>query len=344
VGSAPGALQPGQRSIADIVGAVGVYLGRLLWPVQLNAYIDHIDRGATTTVLAALLFVACAAALWQWWSLRTSAPQPLRAPLSAIPLFALAWLLLTLVPSLAILWKIPDAPLAERYLYLPSVGFCLLVGYAVERLWQAAPSPAWRRGLAIAGTVVLALCAVATVRRNAVWHDDIALWEDTEPKSRVSGMAARSLGTAYQQAGRPADARAAFERALRLHNTPRGLQTLHNNLGTLAMYDGDWVAAQRHYQQALDANPGGADSMFNLGLAVLHAGNRSAEAARAALAHYQRAQAINPHDSDIEAALAEVYDLLGDRAAAVAHARRALDLGASGQTADSLNALLKRPQ
>ena len=53
-------------------------------------------------------------------------------------------------------------------------------------------------------------------------------------------------------------------------------------------------------------------------------------------------RALSPHDSDIEAALAQAFDILGDRAAADAHARRALELGASGQTADSLRAMLKR--
>ena len=68
-------------------------------------------------------------------------------------------------------------------------------------------------------------------------------------------MAARGLGTAYQQAGRAADARAAFERALTRRNTPRGLQTIYNNLGTLAMYDADYGAARRSYEQALAAAP-----------------------------------------------------------------------------------------
>jgi tetratricopeptide (TPR) repeat protein len=189
---------------------------------------------------------------------------------------------------------------------------------------------------------VLLAAAIGTVRRNGVWHDDVALWEDTEPKSQVSGMAARSLGTAYLQRGSAADARAAFERALQRRNTARGRETIYNNLGTLAMYDGDYAAAQRNYESALAANPNGADTMFNLGLAILHGGGESREAARAALAHYERAQQINPHDSDIEAALAEAYDILGQPAVAAQHARRALELGAQGRTADTLRALLGR--
>jgi tetratricopeptide (TPR) repeat protein len=246
---------------------------------------------------------------------------------------------LTLAPSLAILWKIPDAPVAERYLYLPSVGLCLLAGDLVARLWAAVPARAARLGIGAAIAALLLAAAIGTVRRNPVWHDDVALWEDTEPKSQVSGMAARSVGTAYQQASRAADARAAFERALGRRNSRRGLQTVYNNLGTLAMYDGDYAAAQRYYESALASNPS-ADTMFNLGLAILHAGERTPAAAQAALPHYQRAQAASPHDPDIEAGLADAYQILGQSDRARQHARRALDLGAQGQTAESLRAML----
>jgi tetratricopeptide (TPR) repeat protein len=352
VGSAPDALPAGQRSPLELVAAIGTYIEKLLWPVDLNAYIDHISVGPLTLALGVLPVVALAFAAWWWWSGRaaqhsatprrgaTANPQIAEAQ-RGVPVFALAWLLLTLVPSLAIVWKIPDAPMAERYLYLPSVGFCLLAGALVARAWTST-TPAMRRALGGALLLVGLIAAVATVRRNAVWHDDIALWSDTEQRSQVSGMAARGLGTAYQQAGRAADARAAFERALTRRNTPRGLQTIYNNLGTLAMYDADYGAARRSYEQALAAAPTAPDTLFNLGLAILQAGNRSREAATAALAYYQRAAALNPHDSDIEAALAQAFDILGDRAAADAHARRALELGASGQTADSLRAMLKR--
>lgn len=357
VGSAAEALPVGQRSPLELIGAVGMYIERLLWPVRLNAYIDHIDTGPLTVALAVLLVAGTGAALWHWsrvqgvkgprvrgsGKLPTDLnPRTLEPSNPSVPVFALSWLLLTLIPSLAIVWKIPDAPLAERYLYLPSVGFCLLVGYVVARLWSAASAGSRRAAVAAGLGAVLLAGAVGTVRRNGVWHDDIALWEDTELTSQVSGMAARSLGTAYQQRGRAADARAAFGRALQRRNTSRGRQTIYNNLGTLAMYDGDYAAAQRDYESALAANPNGADSLFNLGLAVLHRGDRSRQAAQAALPYYQRAQQINPHDSDIEAALAEAYDILDQPAAAAQHARRALELGAQGQTAESLRALLGR--
>jgi len=354
IGSAPDALPPGDRSPLELVAAIGAYVEKLLWPADLNAYIDHIAIGPLSIALAGLLAGGVGMASWYWWKgARIGAAESGRgaagraelrtveAANRGVPLFALSWLVLTLIPSLAIVWKIPDAPLAERYLYLPSVGFCLLAGDAVARL-AAIASARVRIVLASALAVVLLAAAVTIVHRNPVWHDDQALWSDTEQHTHVSGMAARGLGTAYQQAGRPADARAAFERALERRNTPRGLQTIYNNLGTLAMYDADYPAARRYYEKALEANPNAADTLFNLGLAILQGGGRSREAATAALPYYQRAAALNPHDSDIEAALAQAFDILGERATAHEHARNALALGAGGQTASSLRDMLGR--
>jgi hypothetical protein len=332
VGTAP-SIAPIHRSPVEIAAAVGTYVGKLLWPWPLNAYIDQLALTPWTVAAVVLLVVALLAALRQW-----------RAADEGLPLFAVLWILLTLVPSLAILWKIPDAPLAERYLYLPSAGFCLLVGDLVARGWARLPTPTARRAAAVLGGVILLVAGVAAAERSRVWHDDIALWEDTEPKSQVSGMAARNLGTAYQQAGRNAEARAAFARALQRRNDARGLQTIHNNLGTLAMMDGDFPAAQRAYEQALVAAPDAPDTLFNLALALLQGGGATPEAARAGLPKLERARALNPHDADIETALGQFYLILDEKPRACEHLHRAEQLRPSERTAEGIRQLLKQCQ
>ena len=153
-------------------------------------------------------------------------------------------------------------------------------------------------------------------------------------------MAARNLGTAYQKAGRPADARVAFGRALERRNDARGLQTIHNNFGTLAMMDGDFAAAQRAYEQALVAAPDAPDTLFNLGLAMLHGGGSTPEAARRALPKLQRALELNPHDADIEAGLGQLYLILGERDRACEHLRRGQQLRPTERTAEAIRKLL----
>jgi tetratricopeptide (TPR) repeat protein len=313
------------RSWTDAVCALGGYAAKLVWPVGLNAYIDEPPAGVVALVGSlAGIGLASAAALWCWRTRR------LRT------LYLVLWIGLTLLPSLAIVWRIPDAPMAERYLYLPSVGFCLLVGQLVAFAMRRCTTGGQRAAVAAGLALVCGLAMTATVRRNAVWRDNLHLWGDTAAKSTTSGMPLRSLATAHQAAGRATEARRYFEAALQRRNTRGGLLTIHNNLGSLAMQAGDYAAAREHYEAALRESPNAPDALFNLGLAVLQGGGQTASAASAALPYYEAAARLSPHDPDIQAALGQAFVVRGEPQRAVQHLRRALELGASGATRASV--------
>lgn len=328
VGTAPGQARAA-GAVTEVLAALAAYLGKLVWPVGLNAYIDQIPGGLVSSLSALAVIVAITAVALRFWQY----DEPL-------PIFFVLWVLITLAPSLSIVWKIPDAPMAERYLYLPSVGFCLLVAYAVKRFLSSS-RPAWMRAaLAVLCVSLLAGSAVATVRRNRVWKDDLALWEDAARKSRRSGMAYRSLATAYQKAGRHDEARRYFELALERRNDAKGLQVIHNNLGTLAMQDRNFDEAADRYRQALRTNPNAPDSLFNLGLALFYAGGQTESAARQALEYYRKAEQLSPYDPDIQAALGQALLAVGEEPQAREHLQRALDLGVQEATAAGIRRIL----
>lgn len=330
VGHAPG--DPGlERSAADFLGAVALYVGRLAVPLRLNAYIDSVPTDWVTLCITAVTIAAV-----------VGAGIVLYRRNETLPAFLLAWVVMALVPSLAIVWKIPEAPVAERYLYLPSAGYCLLLGCVAMRAWasQRLPGASVVASLAVASLVLAGLAA--TVVRNRVWHDNLSLWSDAASKSHVSGMPLRSLAAELQRRGRFEEARRHFEDALDKQNSRTGRQIILNNLGTLAMQVADYGQAERLYRQALDVEANAPDTLFNLGLATLERGGRTRAAAREALTLYRRAAALSPHDADIEAALGQVLSIIGEREEAAKHMRRALDLGVSGETAASIRAYLDR--
>ena len=307
--------------LMPMLWAIGAYVGKLLWPFPLNAYIDVIPRGPIPLLGVVALALAVVAALRAWkrdeW----------------VWLYGLSWIPLCLAPSLSILWKIPEVPMAERYLYMPSVGLCVLAGLLAARI---------KRERIVAGVLflVVILSSYAIWQRSPVWLDDLRLWSDTTEKTRVSGMAWRSLGSAYLRRGRDAEAAPALERALAMHNPPIGLYGIYSNLGTIELNQRRFAKARTYYAKALVLNPGSADLLFNLGLSIYYGGGQSAEAARRALPHLVQAGKLSPHDADIDAILGQVHLTLGDRDTARRLLRRALRRGLRVEMRSGIEQLL----
>jgi tetratricopeptide (TPR) repeat protein len=320
VGSMLGPTQPVVGNVpAQMLAAVGVYAAKLLLPIQQSAYISDLPTGPLGLLVAGLCAAAVGLAVvasWRYNERRVT--------------FLLLWMVLALAPSLAIVWKIPSAPVAERYLYLPSVGFCLLIGQVAAR-FLAVGGPT-RIGIRAVLIVVLASGAVATLRRNAVWRTNLTLWADTAEKNATDGLPVRSLATAYQQAGDAAQATEAFRVALTRRNDQPGLFRIYNNLGSIAMVAQRLDEAEGYYQTALTITPNAPECLFNLGLIALTrstgaAGGTRREHEQRARQLFERAAQLSPLDPDIQIGLAQTLSALGDTAGARTHFERALQLG-----------------
>ena len=158
----------------------GQYVWKLLWPASLCAfYTFHMSTsfsdprviaGAVALAALTLLIVLC----WK------------RARLVS---FGLIFFLLNLAPVLYSPWMSANT-FTERYLYLPSVGFCWGLGWAGAKLWRETAiggyehQQSWRPrvwgAVAVISALVLALlCVWRIVRRNRDWHDDERLYKAT---------------------------------------------------------------------------------------------------------------------------------------------------------------------
>jgi tetratricopeptide (TPR) repeat protein len=130
----------------------------MLAPVDLK--IDYtprtIDLVTTVTpgvVLGAALLVAAIAAMVAAWR---------RAPAVA---FGIAWFFIALSPVSNVLFP-SGVVLAERTLYLPSIGAAVVAGWVFERVLTARP-----RAVVVFATVLLAAFAARTWTRTPFWHD-----------------------------------------------------------------------------------------------------------------------------------------------------------------------------
>jgi hypothetical protein len=70
---------------------------------------------------------------------------------------------------------------AERYLYLPSSGFCLILAYLILKVWRIVNTAQSKRALRILTVVVIALFlgayATLTIRRNYEYSDISTYWQ-----------------------------------------------------------------------------------------------------------------------------------------------------------------------
>jgi tetratricopeptide (TPR) repeat protein len=296
------------------------YLASLVWPAGLNFF--HIFH-ATSQATPQLVFALAALAATAWVALRLRARRPMVT-------YGVFWIALTIAPVMN-LTGVGQNVFAERYLYLPSVGFVWLVGLAWAWLRTKAPPVAWP-----AAAAILLACSAAAMARNADWKDDFTLLQVTLQQSPESGYLHNLMAGVWIE--RDQFRRALDEQTLAVRYEPRSV-TFRKNLGNILL-GMDSAAAAREFEIVTRLDPSLAEGHLDLGLAYLALG----DSARAA-AEFERALAIAPDYLDALLALAELDRAAGKTEESQALFQRAEAVrrrlaGNAGATAPSI----RRPQ
>ena len=145
------------------------YWYKLFVPLPLNAYhvFSPLRSILTLGAVSAVLFLALASLAILYWARRI--------PLLA---FAALWVFITLLPVMDI-YAVGRNVFAERYLFLPSVGFCLFLTMLLFEISRWIPERL-RKALGISALlIILPLCAYVTRARNYDWKDDAVLFAKT---------------------------------------------------------------------------------------------------------------------------------------------------------------------
>jgi tetratricopeptide (TPR) repeat protein len=180
--------------------------------------------------------------------------------------FCSLWFWVTLIPSVGVnLLPLPTAVMAERFLYLPSVGFCLLAGAALgwalgATEWgaanQARPAPA----LAVAA--LLLAYAGLTQWRNEPWQDHYHLYLHMADSSPDSDLPHVNLALVQLPRGEISESHAHFKRAVEL--SPRNARALVG-LGLTETILGDREAGLRHAEEGARLAPRNPNVLTFLG-------------------------------------------------------------------------------
>ena len=282
------------------------YLEKLLLPLNLNAFHVFHPISSLFEMKGALSFMATVV---------------------FVVLFAITFkknrvaflgLLFTTVPLLPVLYipALGENTFTERYLYLPSVGYSILL--AVLLSWAKEKFPYRAKGMTIIMLLIVGLYTVGTVYRNSIWKDDFSLWSDTVRKSPDSAEVRNNFGFAYASKGQWDIAMAEYQAALRLK--PYFVDA-HNNVGTAFQAKGQLDMAIAEYQTALRLNPNFVEAYYNLGSAYAAKGQLDM-----AMAEYQTALRLKPDFAEGHNNLGIAYASKGQWDMAIAEYLTALRL------------------
>ncbi len=173
-----------------VVRGIATYGELLVAPTtQLASYAPPaypFVEGITGAVVVGAL-VVLAVAVAALWGLRS----PQAGSLGLVLLVATISPYLHLIPFSVII--------AERFLYLPSVGFCLAAGWLIARTRDAVDRP----GLVVVAAVLwIASLGALTANRNLDWNDPVRLWGADVETAGGSTLARANLGVSLWQVER----------------------------------------------------------------------------------------------------------------------------------------------
>ena len=229
---------------------------------------------------------------------------------------ALAAFLLLLAPVSNVLLPIGTI-MAERLLYLPSVGLCLLAGVGFAAI-RARTAGSVRRAALVAFAFLIAVHVALLVARSRDWASDLRLFAAAVAASPNSAKAHYNHGSALAEAGEPRRAEEALRRAVAIAPAYPEAQ---NVLGTLLLARGQLGEAERAFEAALHSSPDYPPALANLGI-VRRRQDRIDEARQL----LERAVRLDDSMAVAFVNLGLIAEVQGDVRKAVAHYRRAYAL------------------
>ncbi len=232
------------------------YLGKLMWPEDLAVFYMFPASIPLWKVIASLglLTVITYLALLAYR----------RAPALIVGWF---WFLGTLVPVIGIVQGGIWPEMAERWVYVPSIGVYLALSWGIPGL-----VPSFRgkgRALSCVAAAILVALSVRAWLQLGYWKDDHALYTRCLEIDQRNFFAHYGLGIFYQDQGDHVSALHYYKQALSV--VPGNPAALFS-IGNIHALSGDMEDAVAYYEKSLKIYPWNPDLRVNYGNALTRLG------------------------------------------------------------------------
>lgn len=172
--------------------------------------------------------------------------------LSRTLIMCLGWMVLPFLPASNLFFPVGFV-VAERILYMPSMGYCLLVAYGFEHL-QRRGSLSWQRFSQAALAILLLTHALKTHQRNLDWRTEYSLFMSGVHVNQRNAKLYNNVGHALENEGKFEEALLYFQQAVRIQTDDIGAHInvgrTFNNLKRYAEAEQAYVQAKALFPQA----------------------------------------------------------------------------------------------
>jgi tetratricopeptide (TPR) repeat protein len=196
------------------------------------------------------------------------------------------WYLGTLVPVIGL---VPvNAPIADRYTYLSSIGTAIMLAWGVPLLFPRADI---RKKILIPISIaILFILSFLTYRQCGYWKDSITLLSHTLLVTKDNYLAHNNRGAAYLALGQYQQAIEDFNEAIRLTTN---YDIAYNNRGLAYYRLGQYNLAIKDFNEAINLKPDYIDAYKNRASAYAKLGKR--QPAEDVVNHYNELTQLKPN-------------------------------------------------
>ncbi|MCD6521955.1 tetratricopeptide repeat protein [Candidatus Calescamantes bacterium] len=230
--------------------------------------------------------------------------------------FSLLFFLLSLFPYLHIIpigWLI-----GERFLYLPSIGICVLLGILFKEFFN-------RKGKIslIFLSLLLISFSIRIIVRNRAWQNEEILWKTTARDNPHSIRAWYNLGTSVLKKGNLKESLLYLKKAISLipSQKRKKFADIYHNLGIVYAKMGKTEEAEEMFKTSLKYNPYLPSTYNNLGNLYFKKGKM-----KEAIKCYRKSLKLDPHNPVVLKNIARAYLRLSETGKCKEYASKTLSI------------------
>ncbi len=229
------------------------YVRMLFAPYPLSVIYDHgyVNTPDQPPFWLPLLIMAAVIAVSLWLVRK-----------SKIGLLALAWVAMFVLPVLNLKAFNPEESIIhDRYLYLPSVGFCLLAAMGIVWLYNRAAVSMKKLVFAATILIVVALSGL-TFAQNFTWQNDLTMATHALNFAPGRPFLLNYLAAYHSNHANPAEAEKYYRQAIAANP---GYYDAMSNLGDIYYKQNNFAESEKYYAQAIAAGARYTQTLYNLG-------------------------------------------------------------------------------